>query len=173
MFIEDERTLGVPYHAARARLANLVRGRALIQVSRAAYQAGVVGVMRVGPMGEVPGASKLVRVLFLDPVDSGATMTVAFRWEAAGSASSLFPVLDADMTLSPDSDGRAHLAFVGSYRVPLGRLGAELDKAFLHLVATATIRAFLAGLADELTNPAAALESHSSAAPMPSPAFGS
>lgn len=172
MFVEEERSLDVPYEAARARMANLIHGRALLQTSRTAYQQGVEAVMRVGPMGDVPGTSKLVRVLFLDPVDRGQTMTVAFRWEAAGTVASLFPVLDADITLSPDGERRTHLAFAGSYRAPLGRLGAELDKALLHLVATATVRAFLAGVADTLTNPVTAPQGHSPSALNPGPALG-
>jgi hypothetical protein len=172
MFIEAERTLELPYNAARARLANLVHGRALIQASRTAYQQGGDGIIRVGPIGDMPGASKLVRVLFLDPVDRGTTTTVAFRWEAAGTAAGLFPVLDADVTLSPDSEQRTHLALVGSYRAPLGRLGAGLDKAVLHLVATATIRAFLEGFADTLTNPVTAPGNHSPSALVPGPVFG-
>lgn len=172
MFIEDEHALEVPYNAACARLANLVRDRALIRASQAAYQEGVDRVMRVGPMGDMPGASKLVRVLFLDPVDRGTTRTMALRWEATGTAAGLFPVLDADITLSPDGERRTRLVLVGSYRAPLGRLGAELDRAFLHLVATATIRAFLTDLADTLANPATAPQKHAPSALRPGPAFG-
>jgi len=39
----------------------------------------------------------------------------------------------------------------GCYRPPLGRLGAGLDRAVLHRVASATIRALLRSIADELT----------------------
>jgi len=41
----------------------------------------------------------------------------------------------------------------GCYRPPLGRLGAGLDRAILHRIAAATIRALLRGIADTLTEP--------------------
>lgn len=173
MFLRSDRTLDVSYHTARARLAHLVRDHALTRASRAAYQQGLDGVMRVGPIGSVPGASKLVRVLFLDPVDHGATMTVAFRWEAAGATTGLFPVLDADITLSPDGEEHTCLVFVGSYRAPLGRLGTGLDKAILHLVATATIRALLADIAEALsTDAVVTAQSPVPPALRPGPALG-
>lgn len=172
MFIESQRTIDIPYSTARARLANLIHSRALTQASCAAYDQGLESFLRVGPIGDVPGASKLVRVLYLDPVDDGATMTAAFRWEAAGTAVGLFPVLDADITLSPDGEQRARLALVGSYRPPLGRLGAGLDKAILHMLATATIRALLADVAEALTNPVVESESRASFALLPNTAAG-
>jgi hypothetical protein len=39
----------------------------------------------------------------------------------------------------------------GCYRPPLGRLGAGLDRAVLHRIASVTIRALLRSIADELT----------------------
>jgi hypothetical protein len=160
MFIGSERVLDVPHHIARVRMADFVHGDALNRVSNAAYQQGLEKVMRVGPVGDVPGASKLVRVLFLEPADRGDVLTVAFRWEAAGMATSLFPVLDADMALSSYGEQRTLLAFAGSYRVPLGRLGAGLDKAILHRLATATVRALLTEVGDMLVNPAEATSGH-------------
>lgn len=172
MFVASERTLDVPCHAARARLANLVYGGGLNRASHAAYQRGLDGVIRVGPLGDMPGASKLVKVRFLDPVDHGSTMTVGLRWEAAGAAAGLFPVLDADITLKPEGEHRTHLVFAGSYRAPLGRLGAGLDRAILHRVATATIRALLADVATALTSPATAAEGHAGPVLRPDSAAG-
>ena len=44
----------------------------------------------------------------------------------------------------------------GAYRPPLGRLGAGLDQAVLHRVATATMRALLDSVAGAITSPATA-----------------
>jgi hypothetical protein len=172
MFVASERTVDVPSHAAQARLANLVHGGGLNRASHTAYQRGLEGVIRVGPLGDAPGASKLVKVSFLDPADRDGATTVGLRWEATGAAAGLFPVLDADITLTPEGEQRTRLALAGSYRAPLGRLGAGLDKAILHQVATATIRALLADVADALTSPATAADGHILPALRPNPATG-
>jgi len=72
-------------------------------------------------------------------------------------------VLDANINISPApregtaaAEDVARLALAGSYRPPLGRLGAALDQAVLHRVATATIRALLQDVAAALTTPAPA-----------------
>lgn len=150
----------MPWQAARARLVNLAEGGGLARVSHTAYQHGLTALMRVGPLGDLPVASKLVAVRFLEPVDRGEVTTMGLRWEATGPTAGLFPVLDANITLTPDGDDRSQMAFTGTYRAPLGRLGVGLDKAILHRVATATIRALLADVAGALTNSAVAAEGH-------------
>ncbi len=67
-----------------------------------------------------------------------------------------FPVLDADITISPAGDQTARLALAGCYRPPLGRLGAGLDRAVMHQVAAATTRSLLRNVAAALTSPAPA-----------------
>ena len=57
-----------PPEAARARLVNLTHGNWLAAASGDAYEAGLAGLIRVGPFGDVPVASKLVRVRALEPV---------------------------------------------------------------------------------------------------------
>lgn len=91
MFVAHQVALNVSLGAAQARLANLARGRGLSEASEAAYKDGFAGLVRVGPLGDVPGASKLVQVSFLDPVYSNDVMTLALRWEATGVTSGLFP----------------------------------------------------------------------------------
>src|SRR6266516_6150382 len=99
MFVAQALTAEVGYRAAQARFTNLLRGNWLAGVSEAAYDGGLAGRLRVGPA--MPVAAKLVRVRFLDPVYRGDVMTVGLRWEATGPAGSLFPVLDADIAISP------------------------------------------------------------------------
>ncbi|HEX9537282.1 MAG TPA: hypothetical protein VGA04_03810 [Streptosporangiaceae bacterium] len=63
----------------------------------------------------------------------------------------LFPVLDADISLTPAGSQATRLALVGAYRPPLDGLGATLDKVILHRVAAATIRTLLDRVASALT----------------------
>jgi hypothetical protein len=101
-------------------------------------------------------------------------MTVGLRWEATGPAGSLFPVLDANISILPgqdegDGEQTARLALTGSYRPPLGRLGAALDQVALHRVATATIRVLLQDVAVALTGYAPAENVRPGLTPAPDP----
>lgn len=154
MFVVEELTVNISSAAAQARFENLVHGDWLAGASEVAYDGTLTGLLRVGPAGPVAG--KLVRVSFLDPVYSGDAMTVGMRWEATGAAGVLFPVLDANITISPAGDHTARLALAGSYRPPLGRLGAEIDRVVMHQAAAATLRSLLRNVAAALTSPAPA-----------------
>lgn len=171
VFLTSERTLDVPCQTAQARLANLVNGGGLHRASHTAYQKGLKALIRVGPLGDLPGTSKLVQIAFLEPVERNGVTTTGLRWEATGATAGLFPVLDANIALSPEGD-RTRLSFAGTYRPPLGRLGAGLDKAIMHRVATGTIRALLADIASALTTPATAA-GYTGTALRPDPATGS
>ena len=140
--------LGFP--AALAGLADLARGELPSGVSQAAYGDGLNGLARVGPLGEVPGMSKLVEVHVLDVVTRGESAVLALRWRATGPGGRLFPALDADIWLTPAGEHSARLSLAGVYRPPLGALGAGLDRAVLHRVADATVRSLLARVADVL-----------------------
>ena len=155
MFARKELHLDLSFEAGRARLLNLLRDEALAGASHAAYEAGIA-VIRVGPLGNAPGAGKLVRVSFLEPADRDGLLQVGLRWEATGIAGDLFPVLDGDFTLTPSGAGAARLTLAGVYRPPMGWLGARLDEAVLHRVADATFKALLRSVADTLTGPAPA-----------------
>src|SRR5208282_1552677 len=156
MIVGDEVLLEVGFAAAQARLANLTRGGSLLSASREAYGEGITGLARVGPLGSAPGFSRLAEVYFRDLAPSEDSAGLALRWEATGPGGRLFPALDADLKLRPASEQATLLTLVGAYRPPLGTLGARLDRAILHRVATATIRAFLNHVADAIVHPAAA-----------------
>ena len=148
MFAVQDVLLEIGFHAARSRLVNLTSGP---------YEQGLATVIRVGPLGDLPGTTKLIRVLLLDPIDLDGTLSVGLRWEATGIAGGLFPVLDGDIVLSLEGTG-TRLALSGVYRPPLGRAGAWLDTAILHKVADATVNALLHSIAEALTNSAIACE---------------
>ena len=65
-------------------------------------------------------------------------------------------MLDANISLSPAGEQSTRLALSGSYRPPLGRIGAALDTVILNRVAAATIHALLHSIAGALTGPATA-----------------
>lgn len=149
MFVCDARSLTVSFDAAAPRLARLGSGGWLRGRSEAVYDGGMAYLLRVGPLTAVPCASKLVRVRLAALAGRDETIAVALRWEATGPGGGLFPALDADIRLSDDDRG-ARLTLTGSYRPPLGAIGGTLDRLLLHAIATATIRALLASIADAL-----------------------
>ena len=154
MFITQNLIVDTGFDAARARLAQLIDGGKLTDMSREVYEGAIPGLMRVGPFGDASGISKLVQVRLIGPVWRDGTWTVWLRWEATGATRGLFPVLDADLTLVAEGTDKTRVMLNGCYRPPLGRLGAGLDRAVLHRVASATIRALLRSVAGELTEPA-------------------
>jgi hypothetical protein len=147
MFVCEERVLAVSFAAASARLANLADGGWLREVSENVYHGGVEYLMRVGPVGAVPGASRLVRVRFTEPAYREGEVTMGLRWEATGVTGGLFPALDADIRLTATGNQGTRVTLAGSYRPPLGALGTGLDRLLLRSVATATIRTLLTRVA--------------------------
>src|SRR5512142_2919492 len=99
MFLAEDAITGPGARQAQARFVSLLHGNWLAKASETAYGETVTGLLRVGPSGIVP--ARLVRVSFLDPIYRDDTMSVGLRWEAAGAAGSLFPVLDATITICP------------------------------------------------------------------------
>jgi hypothetical protein len=115
-FVSAERVLGVNIGTAQVRLANLVRDGSLGEASHSAYRAGMDHLLRVGPLGELPGVSRLARVRALDSVyrhkrhdHSGALRGDRHhRWPV--------PVLDVDISLSAEHGNVTRLALDGCYR---------------------------------------------------------
>ena len=145
--------LDLSFPAAAARLADLGRGGLLTGASEGAYGGGLTGLVRVGPQSDVKGMSKLVNVHSLGVVTRGEFAVLALRWEATGPGSQLFPVLDADMSLTPAGEDFTRLSLAGVYRPPFAALDAGLDRAVFHKVADATVRSLLARVADVLGPP--------------------
>ena len=140
----DEVRLDVGFAVARERLTRLSESGVLFGTSEDVY-----GQTRVG----LAGVSKLVRVQVRELSWTDTTAGLALRWEATGPGGRLFPVLDADLKLAPTGDRGTLLTMAGAYRPPLGSLGEALDRAILRRVAGATIRAFLARVAAQITGP--------------------
>src|ERR1022692_666198 len=151
MFVHAELSVDVGFQAAAAKLADLVHDSWLTQASADAYDSGMTGLARVGPRGDVRGMSKLVRVYARDVHAVGHKAVLTLRWEATGASGTLFPALDADITLTPVSPDRSLLTLDGVYRPPLAALGASLDRAVLHRIATPTARSLLSQIAESIS----------------------
>jgi hypothetical protein len=143
MFVGDEVLLEVSFAAACERLTQLAESGALITTSEDSYSRETGTLARVGAIG----LSKLVRVQVRELARTEESAGIALRWEAIGPGGGLFPVLDADVRLTPAGEHVTLLSMAGSYRPPLGSLGKALDQAILHRVAAATIRRFVAQVA--------------------------
>jgi len=152
VFVGHQVLLNVGFGVARTRLANLLHD-GLVIASREAYDEAVVGQAWAGPLGPVPG---LVHVQARDVVISEGSAALALRWQAASPGDALFPVLDADVRLVPAGDQATMLRLDGAYRPPPGTMGAGLDRAVLHQVATAAVQVFLGRIAKAIAGPATA-----------------
>ena len=142
-------------------------------VDRASAQAcsgETTGLARVGPLGSVPGLSRVVQVRVQDLKSIGDSARFALRWEVAGPGGALFPALDADITLAPAGEhSTTTLTLAGAYRPPLGTAGAALDRVVMGRVAAATIRAFLTRIAEAISHPVGAEPEAEAFRPEPPP----
>ena len=138
MFARDELMLGLGF-ADRAGAAGEPHTAAGWPRPDSAYADGPASLVRVGPFGAVPGASKLVSVRFLEPVPREDVIVLPLRWEATGVTGGMFPAWDADLTMTPAGAGRTVITLSGAYRPPLGGIGAWADRPALRWVTAATI----------------------------------
>jgi hypothetical protein len=169
MFVGDEITLGASYPDAHAGLLRLTHGGWLSDASGDAYAEGLAGLVRVGPFGNMIGASKLVRVLLLEPVEREGSLTLSLRWEATGVMGRLFPVLDANIILIPAGENASQLALAGAYRPPFAAAGEGLDRVLLHRAASATVRSLLRRMAETITAATPVATEPAPAVPGPEP----
>ncbi len=137
MFVGSEVLLDVSFGVACTRVAALAHDGWLGGASGAAYREWGTGLARVGPLDSVPWVTRLVEVRFRDLVTprrvGGAGVAVGSGRPGGG----LFPVLDADITLTPAGESATTLSLAGSYRPPLGKVGAVLDRVVLRRAAAA------------------------------------
>lgn len=143
MFVAHDIQCGVDFATARPGLVGLVADRALVDASRVAYHEGLAGLGLDCP--------RLARVRTLTCTQGCGQVTAGLRWEAAGVSAGLFPVLDADLTLSPVGQSSTRLALAGVYRPVFGGLDSDLYPAAADRVADLTVRALLRSVAGYLT----------------------
>jgi len=159
MFGVRETAVAAAYRDAAARLIPLVREPAWADASHAAWDAGQKILTASGPAGSPRGDSRLAEISSLHLREEEDSLSVALRWAATAPTGSVFPVLDADLTLLPaaappavESSLKSRLRLIYSYRPLPGRSGNAMDTAILGRVADATTRSFLEDLAHLLTD---------------------
>jgi len=158
MFVAGQVRAEVSFALAQARLARLAFTGGLLGASHGAYGAGLAGLVSADPPGHEPEMAGLVSARFGDLIGYLDSARVALRWEAIAPGGELFPVLDADLTLSPAGDQATTLTLIGVYRLPPGIQDNELGQAVIRRIAQMTIQAFLNRIATAITVPAPAPE---------------
>jgi len=153
MFVAAQVQAEVSYALAQARLARLAEAGGLLTASRSTYEAGLAGLIPVGPPGAESEAAALVQAHFGDLNADHSSARMPLRWEALPPGGKPFPALDADLTLSPAGPRATTLMLVGVYRLPPGTKGNGLDHAAERRIATTTIEAFLYRIASAITLP--------------------
>jgi hypothetical protein len=71
-------------------------------------------------------------------VTTGDWTTIPITWRAT-FIEKLFPVMVGSVELSPVDARTTKLTVSGMYEPPLGPLGRQMDNAFMHTVAEATV----------------------------------
>jgi hypothetical protein len=150
VFVGDQVLVDVGFDAARCQLRRLATDGVLLAASEYAYGVGIAGLVEAA----APAAA-LPRLSGMEPgvlVERGGCARLWLRWQAIGPDGSLFPALDADLTLTPAGQETTVLAVAGVYRLP-GQVGSGLDPDIVRCFAAVTIRSFIARLACALMHP--------------------
>ncbi len=153
MFISEESYAEVPFGAAHERLCHALVSGFIHDSSSDAYEQGAELLTRLGPLKTQPLLAKQVRVEALTPSSGNGTAVIPIRWMPTGPTRGLFPEFDGNLEVEADGPSRTRLRLIGSYRPPLGRLGARLNELVLHRAAHATLRSMLDGLVSALVEP--------------------
>jgi hypothetical protein len=153
VFVGDHILMDVCPDSARRQLERLAGDGVLLSASEYAYGAGMTALVEAA--GPAAGMSRLVGVRPGELVETKGCARLWLRWEAIGSDGTLFPALDADLTLSPAGENTTVLTLAGVYRLP-EHVGAGLEPGVVRCFADVTVRTFAARLACALMHPAGA-----------------
>jgi hypothetical protein len=151
VFVGDHILMDVCLDSAKRQLERLAGDGVLLSASEFAYGAGIAGLVEAA--GLAAETSRLVGVQPGDLRESEGCARLWLRWEAIGSDGTLFPALDADLTLSPAAENTTVLTLAGVYRLP-EHAGTGLDPGIVRCFAAITIDSFIARLACALMHPA-------------------
>ncbi|MGO9293214.1 MAG: hypothetical protein ACLP52_04900 [Streptosporangiaceae bacterium] len=172
MFVAEDMPLDVGFPVARAKLVMLADGQFWQRAAEEAYGTGMAAM--ADPDGPARPVGRLAEVRLGTQIETDEMIRLVVRWEAIGPDGTLFPALDADLTLVPDGEHRcvlglagvlrpppvlagqqaAVLALAGGYRPP-GRLAAgDVHRESWHRCAPATVRGYLDRIGCVLSHPA-------------------
>src|SRR5215469_13455210 len=108
VFVDDRILLDVGFAAARHQLGRLVSDSVLLSAAEYAYGAGITGLVET--VGPAAGMSRLAGVRAEDIADAPDGARLWLRWEAIGPDGTVYPALDAAVTLTPVGDTATLLA---------------------------------------------------------------
>jgi hypothetical protein len=112
-----------------------------------------LGRTSVGPQVAGIVVRKKVAVGVGLPVTTGDWTTIPITWKAT-FIEKLFPVMVGSIELAPVDAGTTKLTVSGMYEPPLGPLGRQIDSAFMHTVAEATVGDLAQSIAKRLDDAA-------------------
>jgi hypothetical protein len=143
-----------PYAAVRDALvrdpAGVLRAATNAAASRARAVAAALRV-NIGPLDIA--AEIAVTVGEISEQSPGAPLSrvtrIPIEWSAAARAS-LFPVMNAELSVYPLTSTETQLDFLGRYEPPLGIIGGALDAAVGHRIAEASVHRLVADVAHYL-----------------------
>ena len=145
MFIYYYAQVHQPFEKVEGRVCRLLSD--LTGWADAAYRDGEELHARVGVGGKRGVVAKTVTLNVGRPVRMPHQTTFPLSWKATG-APSLFPQMNADLTVARVGSALAHLGFSGSYEPPGGPVGQAIDQALLHRIAESSVKGFVDRIAE-------------------------
>lgn len=125
-------------------------GEWLVPLAAAAISEGEALRLRIGPLIAFPTLGKTVTLQVGEPLRRDEVTVVPLTWRAT-TAPGLFPMMSADLEISPLDAELTQLTLRGRYEPPLGAVGRRLDRLLMHRIAEASVRSFLCQLVATLT----------------------
>ena len=92
---------------------------------------------------------KRVHLLVGPPETTSSWAAIPIWWQPTFGRK-LLPLMNGKVELAPAGADETRLTVSGMYEPPLGRVGEQLDKAFMHNVAEGTVRELAETLAKRL-----------------------
>jgi hypothetical protein len=108
-----------------------------------------LGRSEVGPHVAGIVLRKKVAVEVGLPETKGDWTTIPIKWRAT-FIEKLFPVMVGKVELMPVDEGTTKVTVCGMYEPPFGPVGRQLDAAFMHTVAEATVSDLARSIAGRL-----------------------
>jgi hypothetical protein len=92
---------------------------------------------------------KRVNIEFGDPVKLSTWAVIPIWWQPTFGRK-LLPVMNGKVDVAPVSPHETRLTVSGMYEPPLGKIGEQIDQAFMHRVAEGTVKELAESIAGRL-----------------------
>ena len=137
-----------PFEEVEPQLLRMLPG--LRGWAERAYRDGEHLYARIGTRkGKI---AKAVELTVGEPARGAIESWIPLEWEATGLPG-LFPRMQADIVVASVGPTLTQIAFRGTYRVPLGKVGEALDRTLLHRLAEASVKSFVDRIGASLEEP--------------------